>query len=118
MAQLLYTNKIESAGPTAQVSFRTETFQVDSYRIRAASGINNSEVKYSITWICLSQAEAEALVAQFNNSKGVELIQYTPPLENTEFDFTVESYSSALYRKQAPYTYNVSATFIKEYALS
>lgn len=117
MAQLLYTDKLNSNGPTTSVSFRIESFQVDSYRIRAASGMNNAEQTYELNWICLTQAEAEALVAQFNATRGVDLIQWTPPLEGVELNFTVSSYSSGLYTKQAPYTYQVTASLMKEYDL-
>ena len=118
MAQLLYTDKIDSVGPTSSNSFRVERFQTDSYTIRAATGINNSEVKYSLTWLFLTQAEAQALKAQFDDSKGVSLIQWTPPLENTELNFTVESYSSALFTSQEPFTYKFTATLMKEYDLT
>ena len=115
MTTLLHTDKIQSTGPTRTTSMKVERFNTDNYTIRASMGFNNEEIKYSITWICLTHSEAQALVAQFKSTRGVELIQWTPPLEDTVTQFTVADYTVSLYTKQAPFTYTVTAELIKEY---
>ena len=110
MVALLSTNKIDSVGPSRSNAFRVDRFQTDNYSIRASRGFNNAEVKYSITWRCLTQAEANALATMFDNTKGTSLIQWTPPLEGIEQNFTVASYNVALETTVGgTYQYSVSA---------
>ena len=118
MATLLSTDKLDVAGPSRSNSFKVEQFNTDNYRIRAAKGFNNAEVKYGLTWVCLTQAEAEALQTQFDGTSGVDLIQWTPPLEDEELNFTVESYNVTLDSSLGgTYLYNVTATLRREYDL-
>ena len=118
MATLLSLDKISSIGPSRSGAFQVERFQTDSYTIRAASGFNNSQVKYNVAWNCLTQAEVTALSEFFENTKGVSLIQWTPPLEAVELNFTVETYEVLLADSSGTaFTYNVSASLIKEYDL-
>lgn len=119
MATLLSTDKLESSGPTRQNQFRVERFQTDNYTIRAATGFNNATVKYSLVWNCLTQAEANALADQLDATNGVDLLQWTPPFENEELNFTVSEYNVTMDKPSGgTYQYRISATLNKEYDIT
>lgn len=116
MAALLYTDKMDMSGPSRAASFKTERFQVDSYSIRAAKGLNPIEVKYTAVWNCLTQAEAKALADQLDATNGVELLQWTPPLENEELNYSVSGYSVGLDNASgSEYEYRLTANLVREY---
>jgi phage-related protein len=118
MVALLSTDKLEVSGPQREGQFEVERFKTDNYSIRAAKGFNNISLTYNVSWSCLTQAEATALANLFDNTKGVSLIEWTPPLESSEVQFTVSNYTTTLNTTSGnDYTYNISATLVKEYDL-
>ena len=121
MVALILTNKITALAPSRSAKMKTERFQTDNYSIRAAKGFNNVEVSYTLSWTKLTQAEAKSLGDLFDATAGVSLIQWTPPYEAAEQNFTVQEYSIQLLDArgaEANYYYTASATFIKEYDLT
>jgi phage-related protein len=118
MVALILTNKIKAQTPVRSAKLRTERMQTDNYSIRAASGFNNIEVVYQLSWTKLTPAEAQSLSNLFDTTAGVSLIQWTPPMENSERNFTVESYDIQLLEDSgAEYTYTANAKLIQEYDL-
>ena len=114
MATLLYTNKLEYGSPTQKFTAKVEKFKTDSYSIRAAIGINSVEEVYDLVWGGLTNAEATALVNQLKTAKGIDLLQWTPPLSVDEYNFTVSQFAANEYSGEADY-YSVSATLNREY---
>lgn len=114
MAALLYTNKLQYSSPNMNYTARVEKFNTDSYSIRAAIGINSIEESYDLTWAGLTQAEAIALIAQLKAAKGLELLQWTPPLEASEQSFTITTFAATEYPGPVPF-YSVSASLTREY---
>ncbi len=118
MVALILTDKIRAEAPSRSAKMQTERFQTDNYTIRAARGFNNVEVTYQLSWTKLTQAEAKSLGDLFDATLGVSLIEWTPPYENVEQNFTVQSYDIQLLESSgAEFTYVASATLIKEYDL-
>lgn len=118
MVALILLNRISADAPSRRATLQTERFQTDNYTIRAAKGFNSIQVAYQLVWTKLSQAEANSLGDLFDATFGVTLIQWTPPYEDTEQDFTVQSYDVQLLDSAgADFTYLVLATLIKEYDL-
>lgn len=114
MATLLYTNKLQYGSPTAKYSSKVESFKTDSYSIRAAVGINSVEESYDLVWAGLTKAETQALLAQLRTAKGVDLLQWQPPLETSAQNFTCATFAINEYAGEADY-YSVSATLNREY---
>ncbi len=114
MANLLYTNKIEYGSPSSSFTARTEKFQTDSYSIRAAVGINSIQEQYDVAWAGLTEAEATALINQLKTAKGIDLLQWQPPLATSAYDFTCDKFSFAEYPGDVLY-YTVNATLTREY---
>lgn len=120
MVALPYTDKIAATGPARSSSFRVERFQTDSYTIRGTVGINVEDITYQLTWVCLTRAEADALSNTLAATRGISLIQWTPPLENEELNFTVTQYDAELTSTAgsvSDYLFNVTATLKLEYDL-
>ncbi len=121
MVALILTDKITSLSPARSATLKTERFQTDNYSIRAAKGFNNAEVSYQLSWIKLTQVEAKSLGDLFDATLGVSLVQWTPPYENVEQNFTVSQYNVQLLDDStataSEYFYTVSATLLKEYDL-
>ena len=114
MATLLYTNKLQYGSPTAKFTSKVEKFKTDSYSIRAAIGINSVEEQYDLLWAGLTEAEATALVAQLKAAKGVELLQWQPPLEASALNFTCAQFTANEYAAETQY-YSISAVLNREY---
>ena len=114
MSALLYTNKLSYGSPAAKFTAKVEKFKTDSYSIRAAVGINNVEEVFDLSWAGLTEIEATALVAQLKSAKGVELLQWSPPLESATLNFTVAQFSANEYAGEAGY-YTIAATLNREF---
>ena len=114
MATLLYTNKLQYGSPGSKFTARVEKFQTDSYSIRAAVGINSIQEEFDLVWAGLTKAEATALVAQLKTAKGVDLLQWQPPLEASALNFTCAQFNANEYAGEADY-YSVSAVLTREY---
>lgn len=118
MVALILTNKIAAEAPSRSAKMNVERFQTDNYTIRAAKGFNNVQVTYQLSWTKLTQAEAKSLGDLFDSTLGVSLIQWTPPYENVEQNFTVVDYTiQFLETSGTDFTYVASATLVKEYDL-
>ena len=121
MPQLILTNKIRALAPARSAKMQVERFATDNYTIRAAKGFNNIEVTYTVSWTKLTAGEAKQLGDFFDDTAGTSLIQWTPPYENIEQNFTVQTYDISLLDDTgltATYYYTARATFIKEYDLT
>lgn len=120
MPTLPLQDKIRAGAPARKAVMEVERFQTDNYSIRAAKGFNNVTVNYQVTWTKLTQAQAKQLGDFFDTTAGVDLIQWTPPYEASQQNFTVESYEINFLETtglETQYTYIASATLRKEFDL-